>query len=199
MVMIRSAQEGAVRRITLAAPAQRNLISGTLARDLLAAIADAERDESTGAILIDAEGSIFSNGLDFTDLPHDDFFAARSTKPIIAAMQGVALSAGIALLANAHIVVAAQGSSFGLTDIREGHIDPRVNITVAKVLGERRTKELALTGRIFTTPEALNWGLVHAATPAFELDDRATAVAQGIARADRAAIKLVLERAHPSI
>jgi enoyl-CoA hydratase/carnithine racemase len=188
--MIRSAQEGAVRRITL--------IGGAVSRDLLTALTDAEADPMTGAILIDAEGSRFCGALDFADSPPDEFFAERLAKPIVASMQGVALSAGVTLLANAHIVVAAQGSSFGLTDIREGRCDPRVNATIARVLGERRTRELALTGRIFTTPDALNWGLVHAAVPAFELDDRATAVAQGIARADRAAIKLVLERSHLS-
>lgn len=197
--MIRSAQEGAVRRITLAAPEQRNTITNAMAREFLAAFAEAESDAATKAILLDAEGSVFCNGLNFSDLPPDDFFVERSTKPIVAAMQGVALSAGVALLANAHIVVAAQGSSFGLTDIREGRCDARVNAAVARAFGERRTCELALTGRIFTTPEALNWGLAHAATPAFELDDRATAVAQGMARADREAIRLVLERSRLSI
>jgi enoyl-CoA hydratase/carnithine racemase len=186
MPTIRSAQEGAVRRITL--------MGHAIARDLVAALADAEGDPMTGAILIDAEGSRFCGGIDFANPPPDEFFRERFAKPVIASMQGVALSAGLVILANCHIVVAAQGSSFGLTDIREGRIDPRVNGVVARVLGERRTRELAMTGRIFTIPDALNWGLVHAATPAFELDDRATAVAQGIARADRNAIKLVLGR-----
>lgn len=197
--MIRSAQEGAVRRITLAAPAQHNIMTNAMACEFLAGLAEAESDAAIKAILLDAEGSVFCNGLDFSDPPPDELFAERSAKPIVVAMQGVALSAGVALLANAHIVVAAQGSSFGLTDIREGHCDSRVNTAVARAIGERRTRELALTGRIFTTPEALNWGLVHAATPAFELDDRATAVAQGIARAGGEAIRLVLERLRLSI
>jgi enoyl-CoA hydratase/carnithine racemase len=79
-----------------------------------------------------------------------------------------------------------------LTDLREGRSDPRVNAAVAHVLGERRTRELALTGRIFTTPDALAWGLVHAAVPAFELEDRGMAVAQGVARADRDAVQSIL-------
>lgn len=181
-----------MRRITLAAADTRNVMNGSTARDFLAALAEAEDDFATGAILIDAEGPVFCGGLDFADPPPDAFFAERFVKPIIIGMQGVALSAGITLLANAHVVVAAQGSSFGLTDIREGGIDPRVNGAVARVLGMRRTRELALTGRIFTTPDALAWGLVHAAVPAFELDDRASAVAQGVARADRDAVRTVL-------
>lgn len=181
-----------MRRITLAAPTTRNIIHSSMARDFLALLGEAENDSATGSILIDAEGSTFCGGLDFADPPPDAFFAERFIKPIVVSMQGVALSAGVAMLANAHIVVAAQGSSFGLTDIREGRCDTRVNASVARILGDRRTRELALTGRIFTTPDALAWGLVHAAVPAFELDDRASAVAQGIARADRDAARAVL-------
>lgn len=186
--VIRSAREGAVSRITLASPDTRNVMNAGLAREFLAAIAEADADPAINAILIDAEGSIFCGGLDFTDPPPDELFAERVTKPVIAAVQGVVLSAGVALLARAHIAIAAQGSSFGLTDIREARIDPRVNASVAQVLGLRRSRELALTGRIFTTPDALNWGLIHAAVPAFELDDRASAIAQGISRADPGAV-----------
>jgi enoyl-CoA hydratase/carnithine racemase len=194
--MIRSEQDGRVRRITLAAPAHRNILTSELARQFLTELADAEADPATGAVLIDAEGSVFCAGLDFDDPPEDAIFTFGSLapKPIVAAMQGVATSAGVALLANAHIVIAAQGSSFGLTDIRDGHWHKGVQAAVQTVLGERRTRELALTGRIFTTPDALNWGLVHAATPAFELDDRALAAAQGLAGANAEAVRAVLMR-----
>ncbi|MEO8100779.1 MAG: enoyl-CoA hydratase/isomerase family protein [Acidobacteriota bacterium] len=192
--MIRSEQDGRVRRITLAAPEQRNLLSRSIAEALLREIAEAEADDGTGAILIDAEGSIFCGGLDWAELPPDEIFSfgARSTKPVVAAMQGVAISAGLALLANAHIVVAAQGSSFGLTDIRDGLYHAGVTAAVAGILGERRTRELGLTGRIFTTPEAVSWGLVHAAVPAFELDDRVLAAAQGLAGAKADAVRAIL-------
>ncbi len=192
--MIRSEQDGRVRRITLASPAQRNVLNSEMAKQFLTELADAESDPATGAILIDAEGPVFCAGLDFADPPDDAIFhfGNTATKPIVAAMQGVATSAGVALLANAHIVISAQGSSFGLTDIREGRIHPGVLSAAQAVLGERRTRELALTGRIFTTPDALSWGLVHAATPAFELDDRVLAVAQGLAGANPDAIRAVL-------
>ncbi len=194
--MIRSEQDGRVRRITLAVPQRRNVLTSELAKQILAELSEALEDDGTGAILMDAEGPVFCGGLDFDDLPGDAIFRFGKTasKPIVAAMQGVATSAGVALLANAHIVIAAQGSSFGLTDIRESRSHSGVQAAVEAVLGERRTTELALTGRIFTTPDALNWGLVHAATPAFELDDRGLAVAQGLAGANPQAIRAVLKR-----
>jgi enoyl-CoA hydratase/carnithine racemase len=194
--MIRSEQDSRVRRITLAAPQRRNVLNALFADQLLAELADAETDENTAAVLMDAEGPVFCGGMDFDDPPNDAVFTfgQRATKPIVVAMQGVATSAGVALLANAHIVIAAQGSSFGLTDIREGRSHAGVQSAVQAVLGQRRTVELSLTGRIFTTPDALNWGLVHAATPAFELDDRVLAVAQGLAGANAEAIRAVLAR-----
>ncbi len=194
--MIRSEQDGRVRRITLASPQNRNILNAEVARQMLAELADAEADSETGAILIDAEGPVFCAGLDFDNPPDESIFTfgQRAIKPIVAAMQGVATSAGLGLLANAHIVIAAQGSSFGLTDIREGRSHAGLQAAVSAILGERRTRELSLTGRIFTTPEALSWGLVHAATPAFELDDRVLAVAQGLAGANPGAIRAVLTR-----
>ncbi|MEI9814177.1 MAG: enoyl-CoA hydratase/isomerase family protein [Acidobacteriota bacterium] len=192
--MIRSEQDGRARRITLAAPETRNILNFAFADLFLTELIDAEEDPDTAAILIDAEGPVFCGGMDFTDPPPTAIFnfGERATKPVIVAMQGVALSVGVVLLANAHIVVAAQGSSFGLTDLREGRCDQRVQAAVARVLGQRRTLELALTGRVFTTPDALNWGLAHAAVPAFELDDRALAVVQGVAGANREAVKAIL-------
>jgi enoyl-CoA hydratase/carnithine racemase len=114
-------------------------------------------------------------------------------KPIIAAVQGVVISGGLALAANAHVVVAAQGSSFGLTDIREGRWAEVFTDALEHAIGRRRTLELALCGRIFSTPEAFAWGLVHHVAPAFELDDRATEVAQGIANANPEAIRAMLK------
>jgi enoyl-CoA hydratase/carnithine racemase len=191
---LRIEQDGRVRRITLAAPARRNVLDTAVAADLLRELADAESDAGTGAILLDAEGPVFCGGLDFASpVPEEIFdFGVRAAKPIVAEVQGVAISAGVALIANAHVAVAAQGSSFGLTDIREGRCHPGVVAAVAGAIGARRTRELSLTGRVFTTPEALAWGLIHASAPAFEIEDRASAIAAALANADGAAVKAIL-------
>lgn len=191
---LRVEQDGRVRRLTLAAPARRNILDRALAAQLLNELRDAQAHAETGAILIDAEGPVFCGGLDFAEpLPEEIFtFGRQALKPIVAAVQGVAVSGGVALLANAHVAVAAQGSSFGLTDIREGHCHPGILGAVAAAIGDHRVRELALTGRVFTAPDALAWGLVHAVAPAFELDDRASAIATALANADAAAVGLVL-------
>jgi enoyl-CoA hydratase/carnithine racemase len=184
-------RDGRICRITLASPEKRNVLDAADCRDLLVELTNAGRDDAIGAILLDADGPVFCAGAD----PEDDalFEAGRSsTKPVIAAVQGVALSGGLALIASAHVAIAAQGTSFGLTAIREGKWPPAVFRAVASAIGERRALELGLTGRVFSTPDALAWGLIHSVAPAFELDDRATEVATALANANPAAIRAAL-------
>ena len=191
---LRIEQDGRVRRLTLAAPARRNILDAALAAQLLNELRDAQAHADTGAILVDAEGPVFCGGLDFAEPVPDGIFTfgKAASKPIVVAMQGVAISAGVALIANAHVAVAAQGSSFGLTDIREGRCHPGILGAAAAAIGERRARELSLTGRVFTAPEALAWGLVHAVAPPFELDDRASAIATALANADPSAVSAIL-------
>jgi enoyl-CoA hydratase/carnithine racemase len=191
-VSIRIEQDGRLRRITLASPATRNFLDATLCRALIDELRDAAADDATGAILIDADGAVFCSGMD--EAAGEDLFGLghRISKPIVVAVKGVALAGGTVLLTNAHVVVAAQGTSFGLTDIREGKWSEIVFREMASAIGERRALELSLTGRVFTTPDALAWGLVHMVAPAFELEDRATDVARGLANASPDAVKAAL-------
>jgi enoyl-CoA hydratase/carnithine racemase len=188
---LRIEQVGRLYRIALSSPELRNVIDADGCRELLREIREADADGNVGAILLEADGHIFCAGCE----PDEELMSIgrKISKPLIAAVQGVVLSGGLALAANAHVVIAAQGTSFGLTDIREGRSSAAVRDAVAYAIGVRRALELGLSGRIFSTPEALAWGLVHHVAPAFELDDRATEVASGIANAHPDAIRAMLK------
>jgi enoyl-CoA hydratase len=185
-------QDGRLCRITLASPENRNVLDAVQCRKLLSEIGAAANDSSTGAILLDADGPVFCAGAE----PDDELFAIgrHAGKPIVAAVQGVALSGGVALIANAHVAIAAQGTSFGLTAIRDGKWPDAIFRAVSAAIGERRALELGLTGRIFTTQEALAWGLIHHVAPAIELDDRATEIATALANANADAVHTALAR-----
>ncbi len=189
---LRIEQDGRLCRIALAAP-KRNVLDSAACRLLLNELEAAASDPGTGAILLEADGPVFCTGAESDD---DRLFTVgrRIPKPIIAAVQGVAVSGGLALVANAHVVVAAQGTSFGLTGIREGKWSEPIFRAVAAALGERRAVELALTGRVFSTPDALAWGLVHHVAPAFELEDRAVEIATALANANPAVVTEALTR-----
>ncbi len=188
--MIRVEQDAKVRRIRLAAAERRNVIDAPMSVALLEALKDAEADPATGAILIEADGPMFCGGASQDSDP--GLYQIASTKPIVTAVQGVALGAGLAMIASAHVAIAAQGASFGFIDIREGHWNKDLFRLLSRCIGARRALELGLTGRIFTAPDALSWGLVHYLTPAFELDDRATSVAHALAGADSSAVREAL-------
>ncbi|MFN0106832.1 MAG: enoyl-CoA hydratase/isomerase family protein [Bryobacteraceae bacterium] len=186
-------QEGRVRRITMARAEKRNALNIEMCEALLAAFDDAVADPDTGCILLDAQGKVFCSGMDLDEAlehgptggleVHERLFTvgSRITKPIVAAVQGPALAGGIGLLCNAHVVVAAMGTNFGITELRIGMFPFVIFRAVAAAIGERRALELSLTARVFQTDEALRIGLIHQAAPEFELDDRASALAHTIA------------------
>ena len=181
-------REQRVLRATLNRAEKRNALTSELCGSIADTIEAAEHDASVGAIILDAKGDVFCAGMDLDEaiLPgaadqtvvHQRLFTlgARITKPIVCAVQGPALGGGIGLICNSHVAVAAHGSSFGLTEVRIGMWPFVIYRSVALALGERRALELSLMGRIFNVPEAVQWGLIHEAVPAFELDDRVTAI-----------------------
>jgi len=193
--------EDRVLRVALNRPERRNALSLALCRELAETLEAAETDPQVGAVLLAAQGPVFSAGMDLDEAligeadehaaVHERIFTlgSRLALPIVAAVGGPALGGGLGLVANAHVVLAGQASTFGLTEIRLGMWPFVVFRAVALAVGERRALELSLTGRIFGTQEALAWGLAHEVVPAFELEDRAWQIASGIAHASRDAIR----------
>ncbi|MGH9658996.1 MAG: enoyl-CoA hydratase/isomerase family protein, partial [Bryobacteraceae bacterium] len=125
-------REGRVARLALNRPDKRNALSFALCRALVEALEQAEADPGVGAILLSGHGPAFCAGMDLGEMEspeamaasqiHERLFTAgaRSRKPIVAAVEGAALAGGMGLAANAHIVVAAEDATFGLTEIRIG-------------------------------------------------------------------------------
>lgn len=170
-------KEHRLLRITLNRPEKRNALSLSMCRDLVAAIEAADADPSIGAILLSGNGKAFCAGMDLAealevdrdllDDVHEQIFTIgyRVRTPIIAGVHGPALAGGTGLAANAHILVANENASFGLTEIRIGLWPILIFRMVSAAVGERRATELAMTGRTFTGAEALSYGLVHELSP----------------------------------
>jgi enoyl-CoA hydratase/carnithine racemase len=199
MSLVETTTEGRVRRLTLNRPEKRNALSAAFCQELTDAIETADADSSVGAILLTANGSAFCAGMDLAEVrpeleeeinrEHERLFlvGTRIGKPLIAAVEGAALGGGMGIVANCHIVVAAETATFGLTEIRLGLWPFLVYRPVETAIGERRTVELALTGRIFEAPEAWELGLVHEV--AADAAGRALAVAQSVAAHSPTAIR----------
>jgi len=193
-------REGRVLRITINRPEKRNALDAETCQQLADAVDSVQKDHAIGSILLESTGQIFCAGMDLDEVLspdaasrtaiHERLFTmgARSLKPIIAAVQGPALGGGVGLVANAHVVVAAQGTSFGLTEVRIAMWPFVIFRAVERAVGERRATELALTTRIFSANDALAWGLIHEIAPAIEVEDRAWALASQIADSSSEAI-----------
>lgn len=198
--VLQVAREGGVLRLTLNRPEKKNALNRELCEALVSAVEQSWTDPDVGSVLLESKGDSFCAGMDLTEAGtdtvedlnrlHERLFTlgARASKPIVAAVGGPALGGGVGLVANAHIAVAAQGTGFGLTEIRVGMWPFTIWRAVSAAIGERRSTALALTGRIFSVNEALQWGLVQEVAPAFEVDDRATATAHHLAESSRQAI-----------
>lgn len=89
----------------------------------------------------------------------------QGKKPVIAAVNGLAVGGGMEIVANQDLVVAARSATFALPEVKRGVVAMEGALPrLSKTIGRPRTMELALTGRSITADEAHQWGLVNAVT-----------------------------------
>jgi enoyl-CoA hydratase/carnithine racemase len=192
-------QHDRVVRMVMNRPEKRNALSAALCRDLADAIGRADRDPRVGAIVLAANGPVFSAGMDLDEFGtvrpddvsevHEQLFTLtfRLNTPVVGEIEGAALGGGTGLVANCHIAIASDQARFGLTEIRLGLWPFLVFRSILAAIGERRAVELALTGRIFSAAEAKEMGLLHEITS--DVKSRAMEVAQTLCQASPTAMR----------
>jgi enoyl-CoA hydratase len=110
--------------------------------------------------------------------------------PLVGAVNGVAFGGGCEIALCCDFLYAADHSRFALPEVKLGIMPGGGGTqTLPRSVGERRAKELILTGRPFSAAEALEWGMVNAVCTASELDERTLAVAGEISRNAPASIR----------
>ena len=129
---LRIEREDRVLHITLNRPDKRNALTADMCAQLVKSMDEVQDDANIGSILIDSEGAVFCAGMDLEEAAnsnnihrlatHERLFTygANSKKPIVVCVKGPALGGGMGLAVQGHVVIAAQGSIFGLTEIRVG-------------------------------------------------------------------------------
>ena len=189
-----------VLHLTLNRPGKRNALNAEMCSGIVNAIKGAQERKEIGCILISANGSVFSAGMDLDEAVgpqaaqlsavHEALFTIGSVslKPIVICVCGAALGGGLGVIAQGHVVLSAEGAAFGLTEIRVGLWPFLVYRSVEAALGPRRALQLSLTGRVFHSEDALRWGLVHEVCPPAETFERAELLAREIGNASPLAI-----------
>ena len=116
------------------------------------------------------------------------------TKPVIAAVNGMAFGGGLELALAADLIAAADHAEFALPEVRVGVVaDAGGLLRLPRRLPEVVSRELLLTGRRMSADEAGRWGLVNRIVPPAELMDTALALAREIRAGAPLAVGAVLE------
>jgi methylglutaconyl-CoA hydratase len=166
-----------VRTITLNRPEKRNALSPELI-DELTQVLDSSAECECGVVVLAAAGTAFCAGLDMEHLEtmnahtveehrRDSENMARVLrtlyefpKPIIAAVNGPAIAGGMGLATLCDFTYATPDARFGFTEVRVGFVPAIVASFLTRQVGEKRTRELLLSGRILKAEEACRIGLV---------------------------------------
>ncbi len=199
--------DGEIGIITLNRPEKRNAISPAMIDDLLRVLDEAERGPVRVVILTGA-GKAFCAGMDLEALrelasqTHEQHVADAERmgkmfhrvysfpKPLIAAVNGAAIAGGTGLATLADFTLAVPEAKFGYTEARIGFLPAVVSVFLLRQVGEKITRELLLTGRIFDAAEAHRLGLVTQLVPQEKLMESARELAQSLIASSPTSLRL---------
>jgi methylglutaconyl-CoA hydratase len=184
-----------IRTVTLNRPARRNAMTQEMQTELIEALEKTAATQCQVLILAGA-GEAFCSGLDLSELQlmkskttaahRADaeriarlFVALRELPvPTIAAVHGPAIAGGTGLAMVCDFTLATPASKFGFTEVRIGFIPALVSAFLSLQVGEKRCRDLLLSGRLFEAVEAHQIGLVNEVVSHSELMSRAQSLAE---------------------
>ncbi len=178
-----------VARITFARP-PLNILNIAIMNEVGVALNECAQQTDLVAIVFDAaEGSrAFSAGVaveehvpetvgQMLDSFHDIFRRlTQISKPIIAIVDGAALGGGCELVAACDIVIASERAKFGQPEIKLGVFPPVAAILLPRIIGEKKAREMILTGETIDATEAGRLGLANYVVPGGEVQQKAAEV-----------------------
>jgi 2-(1,2-epoxy-1,2-dihydrophenyl)acetyl-CoA isomerase len=189
-----------VAHITLNRPAAMNSLNLEISRELMYAILRCDEDSTIRAVVISGAGNLFCAGGDLKTFATQDkrlpyyikevttyLHAAlsrliRMNPPVVAAVHGYAVGAGMSLALACDLVVAAQSAQFNVGYTRIGLTpDGSMSYILPRIVGMRKALELTLTNRMLSAQEALDWGVITKVVPDSELLAQAKALAATLA------------------
>jgi methylglutaconyl-CoA hydratase len=196
---------GAVATITLNRPDKRNAISANMIAELQTALDEIEKSHVRVAILTGA-GKAFCSGMDLEMLaaiaqqsPAENQEDSRRlaklfrriwsfSRPMIAAVNGAALAGGCGIATLCDFTLAVPEARFGYTEVKIGFLPALVSVFLIRQIGEKRTRDLLLTGRIIEAAEAKEMGLINEIVPAENLLARSSELADLLIAASPASL-----------
>lgn len=202
--------------ITINRPEVMNAMNNALVEEFAQAFAEAEKDEEVRGLIITGEGEkAFMAGADIKEVQERDFVLGRSQtrrrqevlnmlqempKPVIAAINGFALGAGLETALACTLRIASSNAKMGSPEVNLGII-PGDGATqrLPRMIGFGRAMEMVLTARMVDAEEAYSIGLVNKVVPLEELMDEAKKMAGTIISKSPLAIQYAKEAVNRSL
>jgi enoyl-CoA hydratase/carnithine racemase len=202
---------GGITILTLNRPAARNSLSEALIGGLHAALNEIAADSGVRAVVITANGPVFSSGHDLKELTARRTDADRGRgyfehmmlacsammqaivglpKPVIAAVHGIATAAGCQLVATCDLAVASETSSFATPGVDIGLFCSTPMVALSRNVPRKQAMEMLLTGEAIGAARAREIGLINHVVGAGAERDAAIALARKVARKSTHTIKL---------
>ncbi len=191
--------------ITLNRPERRNALSLELLRELTATLERVGADDRVRAVILRANGPVFSSGHDLSELvgrdeaAYQEVFEAcvvlmetvqRTPQPVIAEVAGVATAAGCQLVATCDLAIASEGARFATPGVKIGLFCSTPMVAVSRAIGRKRALEMLLTGDFVDAATAAEWGLVNRVVPADQLEATTRTLAERIAASSFYTVKI---------
>lgn len=188
-------EENGIKTIMLNRPSRRNAMTPEMQEDLIAALERAANGHCR-VVVLTAAGEAFCAGLDLVhlqsmvDKPSADHVGDADRvarlfrtlyelpKPTIAVVQGAAIAGGTGLATICDYTLAAPGVKFGFTEVKIGFVPALVSAFLTLQIGEKRARDLLLSGRFFSSEEAERMGLVNAVVHSEDLSARTLSLAE---------------------
>ncbi|MGH7893909.1 MAG: enoyl-CoA hydratase-related protein [Candidatus Binatia bacterium] len=189
--------DGDLGIVTMNRPARRNALSEAHMHELIAAFEGLATEAPVRAIVLAANGPVFSAGHDFSEVGTRDLdgmrrLIATSTtlmrtmqavpQPVVACVHAIATAGGCQLALSADLVVAADVARFATPGGREGWFCITPMIPVQRLLPSKRALEMLFTGDEIDAATALAWGLVNRVVPQDRVLEEAKALARRASR-----------------
>ena len=176
--------------VTMHRPEARNALNGQLRGDLGRALAALDTNDAVAAIVLTGSDPAFCAGLDLKELSTEGMSGggdgssplAGVAKPLIGAVNGVAVTGGLELALECDLLIASERAAFADTHARVG-VMPGWGLTVGlpEAIGIRRAREMSFTGNYVDATTAERWGLVNRVVPHGDLVKTAVGFANDMA------------------
>ncbi|MEV4177478.1 enoyl-CoA hydratase-related protein [Nonomuraea sp. NPDC049709] len=200
-------RDGAVAVVTLNRPERRNALDGKTKTALRGALEDAAADGSVRAVLLTGAGGAFCAGQDLAehaaalradpahafDTVEEDYapvvrLLATMDKPVVAAVNGTCVGAGLALALACDLRVLAEDAVLGTAFSAIGlTCDSGLSATLTRAVGESRARELVLLAEPFGARQAVEWGISGRVVPPDDVGEVARELATRLAAGPTAA------------